>query len=153
MEEKIQEALIYGGSTTFNEDIDEALKQYSPIDIIEKILIPGMEKIGKMFENGELYLPQLIRSASVMNKSIDILTPLFEQNHKIQFKGKILMATVAGDVHDIGKNIVGTVLKCNGYEIIDLGVMVSREKILETAKREKVDVVTSVSYTHLIISL
>ena len=84
VEEKIQEALIYGGSTTFNEDIDEALKQYSPIDIIEKILIPGMEKIGKMFENGELYLPQLIRSASVMNKSIDILTPLFEQNHKIQ---------------------------------------------------------------------
>ena len=142
VEEKIQEALIYGGSTTFNEDIDEALKQYSPIDIIEKILIPGMEKIGKMFENGELYLPQLIRSASVMNKSIDILTPLFEQNHKIQFKGKILMATVAGDVHDIGKNIVGTVLKCNGYEIIDLGVMVSREKILETAKGEKVDVVT-----------
>ena len=142
VEEKIQEALIYGGSTTFNEDIDEALKQYSPIDIIEKILIPGMEKIGKMFENGELYLPQLIRSASVMNKSIDILTPLFEQNHKIQFKGKILMATVAGDVHDIGKNIVGTVLKCNGYEIIDLGVMVSREKILEIAKGEKVDVVT-----------
>lgn len=142
VEEKIQEALIYGGSTTFNEDIDEALKHYSPIDVIEKILIPGMEKIGNMFENGELYLPQLIRSASVMNKTIDILTPLFEQNYKIQSKGKILMATVAGDVHDIGKNIVGTVLKCNGYEIIDLGVMVSREKILETTKKEKVDVVT-----------
>ena len=142
VEDKIQEALIFGGSTTFDEDIKEALEKYSPIDIIEKILIPGMEKIGKLFENGELYLPQLIRSASVMNKTIDILTPLFEKHHKIQSKGKILMATVAGDVHDIGKNIVGTVLKCNGFEIIDLGVMVPREKILETAIKENVDVVT-----------
>lgn len=142
IEEKIQEALIFGGSTTFEEDLVKALEKYSPLEIIENILIPGMEKIGKLFEKGELFLPQLIRSASAMNKGIEILTPLLEKNIKIRSKGKILMGTVAGDVHDIGKNIVGTVLKCNGFEIIDLGVMVPKEKIFETALRENVDLIT-----------
>ena len=134
--------LLYGGSTTFEDDISEALKNYSPLEIIQEILMKGMDRVGEMFEKGELYLPQLIRSASVMNKAIDILTPFLEKNDKVQTKGKIVMATVEGDVHDIGKNIVGTVLKCNGYEIIDLGVMVSKEKIYETAVKEKADVVT-----------
>ena len=142
LEDKIHNALIYGGSTSFNEDISEALKIYSPIDIIQKVLMSGMEKVGNMFEKGELFLPQLIRSASVMNKAIDILTPLLEKNEKIKSKGKIVMATVEGDVHDIGKNITGTILKCNGFEIIDLGVMVDKNKIFETAMSEHADVVT-----------
>lgn len=139
---RIHKALIYGGSTSFENDISEALNTFSPIEVIQNILMPGMEKVGSMFEKGELYLPQLIRSASVMNKAVDIITPLLAGNEKIQSKGKIIMATVEGDVHDIGKNITGTVLKCSGFEIIDLGVMVSKEKIFETAIKEKADVVT-----------
>ena len=139
---RIHKALIYGGSTSFENDISEALNTFSPIEVIQNILMPGMEKVGSMFEKGELYLPQLIRSASVMNKTVDIITPLLAGNEKIQSKGKIIMATVEGDVHDIGKNITGTVLKCSGFEIIDLGVMVSKEKIFETAIKEKADVVT-----------
>ena len=139
---KIHKALIYGGSTSFENDISEALNTFSPIEVIQNILMPGMEKVGSMFEKGELYLPQLIRSASVMNKAVDIITPLLAGNEKIQSKGKIIMTTVEGDVHDIGKNITGTVLKCSGFEIIDLGVMVSKEKIFETAIKEKADVVT-----------
>ena len=143
LEEKICTALIYGGSTTFENDIEEALKIYTPLALIQDVLMKGMEKVGDMFEKGELYLPQLIRSASVMNKAVDIITPLLDKTKdKIKSKGKILMATVEGDVHDIGKNIVGTVLKCNGFEIIDLGVMVSKEKIFNTAVSEKVDIVT-----------
>ena len=139
---RIHKALIYGGSTSFENDISEALNTFSPIEVIQNILMPGMEKVGSMFEKGELYLPQLIRSASVMNKAVDIITPLLAGNEKIQSKGKIIMTTVEGDVHDIGKNITGTVLKCSGFEIIDLGVMVSKEKIFETAIKEKADVVT-----------
>lgn len=139
---RIHKALIYGGSTSFENDISEALNTFSPIEVIQNILMPGMEKVGSMFEKGGLYLPQLIRSASVMNKAVDIITPLLAGNEKIQSKGKIIMATVEGDVHDIGKNITGTVLKCSGFEIIDLGVMVSKEKIFETAVKEKADVVT-----------
>lgn len=139
---RIHKALIYGGSTSFENDISEALNTFSPIEVIQNILMPGMEKVGSMFEKRELYLPQLIRSASVMNKAVDIITPLLAGNEKIQSKGKIVMATVEGDVHDIGKNITGTVLKCSGFEIIDLGVMVSKEKIFETAIKEKADVVT-----------
>ena len=139
---RIHKALIYGGSTSFENDISEALNTFSPIEVIQNILMPGMEKVGSMFEKGELYLPQLIRSARVMNKAVDIITPLLAGNEKIQSKGKIIMATVEGDVHDIGKNITGTVLKCSGFEIIDLGVMVSKEKIFETAIKEKADVVT-----------
>lgn len=141
-ESKIKQALIYGGSTTFQEDIAEALKKYSPLTIIQEILMSGMEEVGKMFEVGELYLPQLIRSATVMNNAIDILTPLLARNEKVTSKGKVVMATVAGDVHDIGKNIVGTVLKCNGFEIFDLGVMVSKDEIYKKAVEINADVVT-----------
>lgn len=139
---RIENALIYGGSTTFEVDINTALETISPLDIIQNILMKGMDKIGILFEKGELYLPQLIRSASVMNKAVDILKPYMKVKADIGIKGKILMATVEGDVHDIGKNIAGTVLKCNGYEVIDLGVMVSKEKILEEAVKNDVDIIT-----------
>ena len=102
----------------------------------------GMKKLGVLFEKGEVYLPQLIRSSETMNKAVNIITPHLKSDEKVKAKGKILMATVEGDVHDIGKNIVGTVLKCNGYEIIDLGVMVPKETILSTAKEQNVDIIT-----------
>lgn len=142
LKDRIENALIYGGSTTFDTDINTALETMTPLDIIQNILMKGMDKIGVLFEKGELYLPQLIRSASVMNKAVDILKPHMKIEANIGIKGKVLMATVEGDVHDIGKNIAGTVLKCNGYEVIDLGVMVSKEKILEEAVKNNVDTIT-----------
>ena len=141
-EDKIRKALIQGGSESLQETIDDLLKKYKALEILENILMSAMQEIGKLFEQGELYLPQLIRSASVMNNCVDILTPFLEKVDKSQSKGRILMATVDGDVHDIGKNIVGTVLECNGYEVIDLGVMVPKEKIVETAKEVNADIVT-----------
>lgn len=142
LKDRIENALIYGGSTTFDTDINTALETMTPLDIIQNILMKGMDKIGVLFEKGELYLPQLIRSASVMNRAVDILKPPMKIEANIGIKGKVLMATVEGDVHDIGKNIAGTVLKCNGYEVIDLGVMVSKEKILEEAVKNNVDIIT-----------
>ena len=142
LKDRIENALIYGGSTTFDTDINTALETMTPLDIIQNILMKGMDKIGGLFEKGELYLPQLIRSASVMNRAVDILKPHMKIEANIGIKGKVLMATVEGDVHDIGKNIAGTVLKCNGYEVIDLGVMVSKEKILEEAVKNNVDTIT-----------
>lgn len=142
LKDRIENALIYGGSTTFDTDINTALETMTPLDIIQNILMKGMDKIGGLFEKGELYLPQLIRSASVMNRAVDILKPHMKIEANIGIKGKVLMATVEGDVHDIGKNIAGTVLKCNGYEVIDLGVMVSKEKILEEAVKNNVDIIT-----------
>lgn len=142
LKDRIENALIYGGSTTFDTDINTALETMTPLDIIQNILMKGMDKIGVLFEKGELYLPQLIRSASVMNRAVDILKPHMKIEANIGIKGKVLMATVEGDVHDIGKNIAGTVLKCNGYEVIDLGVMVSKEKILEEAVKNNVDIIT-----------
>ena len=142
LKDRIENALIYGGSTTFDTDINTAMETMTPLDIIQNILMKGMDKIGVLFEKGELYLPQLIRSASVMNRAVDILKPHMKIEANIGIKGKVLMATVDGDVHDIGKNIAGTVLKCNGYEVIDLGVMVSKEKILEEAVKNNVDIIT-----------
>ena len=142
LKDRIENALIYGGSTTFDTDINTALETMTPLDIIQNILMKGMDKIGVLFEKGELYLPQLIRSASVMNRAVDILKTHMKIEANIGIKGKVLMATVEGDVHDIGKNIAGTVLKCNGYEVIDLGVMVSKEKILEEAVKNNVDIIT-----------
>lgn len=142
LKDRIENALIYGGSTTFDTDINTAMETMTPLDIIQNILMKGMDKIGVLFEKGELYLPQLIRSASVMNRAVDILKPHMKIEANIGIKGKVLMATVEGDVHDIGKNIAGTVLKCNGYEVIDLGVMVSKEKILEEAVKNNVDIIT-----------
>lgn len=142
LEQRIENALIFGETPEFINDINSALKIYSPLDIIQNILMEGMKKLGVLFEKGEVYLPQLIRSSETMNKAVNIITPHLKSDEKVKAKGKILMATVEGDVHDIGKNIVGTVLKCNGYEIIDLGVMVPKETILSTAKEQNVDIIT-----------
>lgn len=142
LEQRIENALIFGETPKFIDDINSALKIYSPLDIIQNILMEGMKKLGVLFEKGEVYLPQLIRSSETMNKAVNIITPHLKSDEKVKAKGKILMATVEGDVHDIGKNIVGTVLKCNGYEIIDLGVMVPKETILSTAKEQNVDIIT-----------
>lgn len=142
LEQCIENALIFGETPEFINDINSALKIYSPLDIIQNILMEGMKKLGVLFEKGEVYLPQLIRSSETMNKAVNIITPHLKSDEKVKAKGKILMATVEGDVHDIGKNIVGTVLKCNGYEIIDLGVMIPKETILSTAKEQNVDIIT-----------
>ena len=142
LKERIENALIYGGSSTFDKDILNAMQFMQPLEIIQNILMTGMDKIGILFEKGELYLPQLIRSAGVMNKAVDILKPHIKVESNINKKGKILMATVEGDVHDIGKNIAGIVLKCSGYQIIDLGVMVKKERILEEAVKNQVDMIT-----------
>lgn len=142
LKQRIENALIFGETPEFINDINSALKIYSPLDIIQNILMEGMKKLGVLFEKGEVYLPQLIRSSETMNKAVNIITPHLKSDEKVKAKGKILMATVEGDVHDIGKNIVGTVLKCNGYEIIDLGVMVPKETILSTAKEQNVDIIT-----------
>lgn len=142
LEQRIENVLIFGETPEFINDINSALKIYSPLDIIQNILMEGMKKLGVLFEKGEVYLPQLIRSSETMNKAVNIITPHLKSDEKVKAKGKILMATVEGDVHDIGKNIVGTVLKCNGYEIIDLGVMIPKETILSTAKEQNVDIIT-----------
>ncbi len=145
VEDKLKSAILKGGSSSFKDDIEEALNRYKPLDIIQEILMEGMTSVGSKFEAGELYLPQIIRSASAMEEAVSILTPLMEKDSDRQrnsSRGRILMATVRGDVHDIGKNITATVLKCNGYEVIDLGVMVDKEIILEEAVTRKVDLVT-----------
>lgn len=144
VEERLKSAILRGGSSTFRKDIEEALNHYKPLNIIQDILMKGMTAVGDRFENGELYLPQIIRSASAMEEAVNLLTPLMEKGSEIQrtARGRILMATVRGDVHDIGKNITATVLKCNGYEVIDLGVMVEKEIILEEAVKNNVDLVT-----------
>lgn len=142
-EERLKSAILKGGSSSFVDDIHTALKTYKPLDIIQNILMGAMTLVGNKFEAGELYLPQIIRSASTMESAVSILTPLMEAEGKgTSSRGKILMATVRGDVHDIGKNITGTVLKCNGYEVIDLGVMVDKNIILEVALKNSVDIVT-----------
>ena len=142
LKDRLERALVLGGSPEFDQDIEKALERYTPLEIIQNILMKGMIKLGDLFEKREVYLPQLIRSSEVMNRAVEILTPHLEKNSQVQSKGKIVMATVEGDVHDIGKNIVGTVLKCNGYEVIDVGVMAPKEKIFEEAIKNKVDVVT-----------
>src|SRR5205823_3665910 len=115
-----------------------------PIEVIEGPLMDGMNVVGDLFGSGKMFLPQVVKSARVMKKSVAYLTPFIEASKSkgaAKNAGKVLLATVKGDVHDIGKNIVGVVLACNNYEIIDLGVMVAGDKILETAKKENVDII------------
>ena len=118
-----------------------------PLSIIEGPLMDGMNVVGDLFGSGKMFLPQVVKSARVMKKAVAYLTPLIEAeklrtgNTESSSKGKILMATVKGDVHDIGKNIVGVVLGCNNFEIIDLGVMVPADKILRIAREENVDII------------
>ncbi len=145
-EERLKHALIKGIVDFIDEDVEEARKKYpQPLQIIEGPLMDGMNVVGDLFGAGKMFLPQVVKSARVMKKAVAILIPYIEaekeKNADSREQGKILMATVKGDVHDIGKNIVGVVLGCNNFNVIDLGVMVHSDKILQTAIDEKVDVI------------
>ena len=144
LQERITHSLVKGIDTFILEDIEIARqKAVKPIEVIEGNLMIGMNVVGDLFGSGKMFLPQVVKSARVMKKAVAYLQPFIEaeKDGKQEFAGKILMATVKGDVHDIGKNIVSVVLGCNNYEIIDLGVMVPPEKIIETAKKENVDAI------------
>ena len=146
VEERLKHALIKGITEYIEEDTLEAhTKIGAGLKVIEGPLMAGMNVVGDLFGSGKMFLPQVVKSARVMKKSVAVLLPFIEQEKLLEgdssAAGKILLATVKGDVHDIGKNIVGVVLACNNYEIIDLGVMVPTDKILETALRENVDVI------------
>ena len=144
VEERLQYALVKGLGDYLDEDLHEALAMYpDAVSIIEGPLMAGMNHVGDLFGSGKMFLPQVVKTARTMKKAVAILQPYIEAEKKegARSAGKVLLATVKGDVHDIGKNIVGVVMACNNYEIIDLGVMVPAEKIIETAIREKVDIV------------
>jgi 5-methyltetrahydrofolate--homocysteine methyltransferase len=146
LEKRIEHALVKGFPEFVDEDMAEAVVKYQPaLNIIEGPLMDGMNVVGELFGAGKMFLPQVIKSARVMKKAVAYLLPYIEadklKNNTVDNRKRVLMATVKGDVHDIGKNIVGVVLACNNYDIIDLGVMVPTEKILDTAISENVDVV------------
>ena len=143
VEKRLEYALVKGITTYIDEDTEEArLKAKRPLDVIEGALMDGMNVVGDLFGSGKMFLPQVVKSARVMKQAVAWLNPYIEaEKTGSQSKGKVLMATVKGDVHDIGKNIVGVVLGCNGYDIVDLGVMVPCEKILQTAIDEKCDII------------
>ena len=157
VEKRLSHSLVNGITDYIDADTEEARQKYpKPLDVIEGPLMDGMNIVGDLFGMGKMFLPQVVKSARVMKKSVAYLFPFIEAekeerkqahlaagtvNEETAGAAKILLATVKGDVHDIGKNIVGVVLGCNGYDIIDLGVMVSTDKILETAQREKVDII------------
>jgi 5-methyltetrahydrofolate--homocysteine methyltransferase len=157
VEERLKHALVNGITDYIDADTEEARQKYpKPLDVIEGPLMAGMDVVGDLFGSGKMFLPQVVKSARVMKKSVAVLTPYIEAEKEERIKAhlaagtkheeaasapKVLMATVKGDVHDIGKNIVGVVLGCNGYEVIDLGVMVPADKILDTAVKENVDVI------------
>ena len=145
IEERLQEALIRGVADHLEEDLQEAMKKYPRVvDIIEGPLMEGMKIVGQRFGEGKMFLPQVVKTARTMKQAVSILQPYFhigegDDNGKSQ--GKVLLATVKGDVHDIGKNIVSVVMACNGYEVIDMGVMVPAEDIVRKAREEQVDMI------------
>jgi 5-methyltetrahydrofolate--homocysteine methyltransferase len=150
VEERLAHALVKGIDAYIEQDAEEArVKLARPLQVIEGPLMDGMGIVGDLFGAGKMFLPQVVKSARVMKKAVAYLTPYMEiekaekiaAGEVVKTQGKILLATVKGDVHDIGKNIVGVVLACNNYDVIDLGVMVSSEKILERAKAEKADII------------
>jgi 5-methyltetrahydrofolate--homocysteine methyltransferase len=150
VEERLTHALVKGIDTYIDIDTEEARAKFGrPLQVIEGPLMAGMSVVGDLFGAGKMFLPQVVKSARVMKKAVAYLTPYMEAEkaamaaagHEVKAQGKILLATVKGDVHDIGKNIVGVVLACNNYEVIDMGVMVPAEKILERAKAENADVI------------
>ncbi len=144
LQDRITHSLVKGIDEFILEDVELARKESAkPIQVIEGNLMIGMNVVGDLFGAGKMFLPQVVKSARVMKKAVAYLNPFIEaeKGEKQQALGKVLMATVKGDVHDIGKNIVSVVLGCNNYEIVDLGVMVAPEKIIETAKKENVDII------------
>jgi len=143
VEERLKHALINGITEHIDADTEEARQNYPrPLDVIEGPLMDGMNIVGDLFGVGKMFLPQVVKSARVMKKSVAVLTPFIEAAKlEASAAGKILLATVKGDVHDIGKNIVGVVLGCNGYDIVDLGVMVGADKILDEAVKHNADII------------
>ncbi len=146
VEKRLEHSLVKGIVDFIEEDTEEAYQKYnSPIHVIEGPLMDGMNVVGDLFGSGKMFLPQVVKSARVMKKSVAYLNPYLEAekkaNNSQKAQSKILMATVKGDVHDIGKNIVGVVLACNNYDVIDMGVMVPAAQILKKAKEEKVDII------------
>ena len=157
VEERLKHSLVNGITDYIDADTEEARQKYPrPLDVIEGPLMDGMNVVGDLFGSGKMFLPQVVKSARVMKKSVAVLTPYIEAEKELRRQAhitagtkneegagaaKILLATVKGDVHDIGKNIVGVVLGCNGYDIIDLGVMVATDKILDTAQKEQADII------------
>ena len=146
VEERLQHALVKGVTDFIDHDVEEARQKYTaPIQIIEGPLMSAMNVVGELFGAGKMFLPQVVKSARVMKKAVAILLPYIEaeklKNGGSKNAGTVLLATVKGDVHDIGKNIVGVVLGCNNYDVIDLGVMVTSEKILSTAVEKNVDII------------
>ena len=147
VEKRLQHALVKGIADYVDEDTELARQNAArPLHVIEGPLMDGMNVVGDLFGEGKMFLPQVVKSARVMKKAVAYLLPFMEKEKEElgtqdEANGKILMATVKGDVHDIGKNIVGVVLQCNGYDVVDMGVMVPCDKILETAKVEKVDII------------
>ena len=148
VEKRLEYALVNGITDYIEADTEEArLAAERPLHVIEGPLMAGMNVVGDLFGSGKMFLPQVVKSARVMKQAVAVLLPYMEEEKRLnggeghQAAGKVLMATVKGDVHDIGKNIVGVVLACNNYEIIDLGVMVPAQKILETARAENVDII------------
>ncbi len=144
--ERLIHALVHGIDAHVLEDVEEARQQAErPIHVIEGPLMDGMNVVGDLFGSGKMFLPQVVKSARVMKKAVAHLVPFIEaeksESGTIKANGKIVVATVKGDVHDIGKNIVGVVLRCNNYDVVDLGVMVPYQKILDTARAEKADVI------------
>src|SRR6185436_4129223 len=145
VEERITHALVRGMDAHIETDTEEARKKYGrPLEVIEGPLMAGMNVVGDLFGSGKMFLPQVVKSARVMKKSVAYLTPFLEKEKQAsgaKSEAKIVLATVKGDVHDIGKNIVGVVLQCNNYEIVDLGVMVPSDKILAAARESGADIV------------
>lgn len=147
VQERLTHSLVKGITDYIEQDVEECRKQYEKtLSIIEGPLMDGMNVVGDLFGSGKMFLPQVVKSARVMKKAVAYLLPYLEEEKQAsgqvqRSNGKVLLATVKGDVHDIGKNIVGVVMACNNFEIIDLGVMVPAEKILETAKKEQVDII------------
>jgi 5-methyltetrahydrofolate--homocysteine methyltransferase len=148
VEQRLSHALVHGITDFIETDVEEArAKAKRPLDVIEGPLMDGMNVVGDLFGAGKMFLPQVVKSARVMKQAVAYLMPFMEEEKRLsgaaasKSNGKIVMATVKGDVHDIGKNIVGVVLQCNNYEVIDLGVMVPAAKILETAKAEQADII------------
>tara|TARA_B100000315_G_scaffold254808_1_gene296643 strand:+ start:5328 stop:9026 length:3699 start_codon:yes stop_codon:yes gene_type:complete len=144
--ERMAHALVKGITEYIVDDTEEARQQFDrPIEVVEGPLMDGMNLVGDLFGSGQMFLPQVVKSARVMKQAVAHLVPFIEAEKEasgiIESKGKILLATVKGDVHDIGKNIVGVVLQCNNYDVVDIGVMVPYEKIIEAAKAEKVDII------------
>ncbi|RCV87449.1 methionine synthase [Billgrantia montanilacus] len=144
VEKRISHALVKGITAYIEDDTEQARQRAArPIEVIEGPLMDGMNVVGDLFGAGKMFLPQVVKSARVMKQAVAYLIPYIEaeKTEDTKAKGKIVMATVKGDVHDIGKNIVGVVLQCNNYDVVDLGVMVSAEKILQTARAEKADII------------